>query len=71
MCLLVISIMRSKKIKLASTEFSYYSLTWWNKYQRKRVRNEEPMVDSWTKMKRIMRKRYSPTSYKMDLLLKL
>ena len=58
-------------MKLAAAEFSDYALTWWNKYQRDRTRYEEPMVESWTKMKRIMRKRYIPTSYNRDLQLKL
>jgi len=58
-------------MKLAATEFSAYALTWWNKYQRDRTRYEEPMVESWTKMKRITRKRYIPARYNRDLQLKL
>jgi len=60
-----------QKMKLATTEFSHYALTWWNKYQRERIRYEEPMVDSWTEMKRIMRKIYISASYNRDLQLKL
>jgi len=37
-----------QKMKLATTEFSHYALTWWNKYQRERIRYEEPMVNTWT-----------------------
>ena len=50
-------------MKLAAAEFSDYALVWWNKLQRERARNEEPLVETWVKMKRIMRKRYVPTSY--------
>ncbi|XP_068503778.1 uncharacterized protein [Phaseolus vulgaris] len=60
-----------QKMKLAAAEFSHYALTWWNKYQRDRTRYEEPMVESWTEMKRIMRKRYIPASYNRELQLKL
>ncbi|XP_028225015.1 uncharacterized protein LOC114406474 [Glycine soja] len=48
---------RTKKVKLAATEFSNYALEWWNKLQKERARNEEPIVDTWAEMKRIMRKR--------------
>ena len=34
-------------------------------------RNEEPIVDTWAEMKRIMRKRYVPASYSRDLKFKL
>lgn len=60
-----------QKVKLATTEFSDYDLVWWNKLQKKRARNEEPMVDTWTEMKKIMRKRYVPASYSRDLKFKL
>ena len=58
-------------MKLAATEFSDYALIWWNKYQREKTRYEEPMVEFWIEMKRIMRKRYIPASYNWDLQLKL
>ena len=41
-----------QKMKLATTEFSDYALTWWNKYQWERIIYEEPAVDSWTKKKK-------------------
>jgi len=44
-------------MKLAVEEFSNYALTWLNKYQRERTRNDEAMIKSWTKMKWIMRKK--------------
>jgi len=60
-----------QKMRLVAAEFSNYALTWWNKYQMERIRNEEPIVDSWIEIKRIMRKRYILASYKRDLQLKL
>ncbi|RDY01575.1 hypothetical protein CR513_15079, partial [Mucuna pruriens] len=32
-----------QKVRLAAAEFSDYALIWWNKLQRERTRNEEPM----------------------------
>ena len=61
----------AQKLKLAAAEFSDYALVWWNKLQRERARNEEPLVETWVEMKRIMRKRYVPTSYTRDLKFKL
>lgn len=60
-----------QKVRLAAAEFSDYALIWWNKLQRERIRDEEPMVDTWTEMKRIMRKRYIPSSFHRDSKLKL
>nr|KYP35535.1 hypothetical protein KK1_043425 [Cajanus cajan] len=40
-------------------------------YSEERTRNEEPMVDTWAEMKRIMRKRNVPSSFYRDLKLKL
>ena len=61
----------AQKLKLAVAEFSDYALVWWNKLQRERARNEEPLVETWVEMKRIMRKRYVPASYTRDLKFKL
>jgi len=60
-----------QKMKLAAAEFSHYALTWWNKYQRDIIRYEEPMVNTWTEMRRIMRKKYNSASYNRELQLKL
>ena len=58
-------------MKLAVAEFSDYALVWWNKLQRERARNEEPLVETWVEMKQIMRKWYVPASYTRDLKFKL
>ena len=50
----------AQKLKLAVAEFSDYALVWWNKLQRGRARNEEPLVETWIEMKWIMRKQYVP-----------
>nr|KYP46751.1 hypothetical protein KK1_031655 [Cajanus cajan] len=60
-----------QKVKLAAAEFSDYALVWWNKLKRERLRNEEPLVETWAEMKRLMRKRYVPASYVRDVKFKL
>ena len=61
----------AQKLKLAAAEFSDYALVWWNKLQMERAKNEEPLMETWVEMKRIMRKPYVPTSYTRDLKFKL
>ena len=51
-------------------EFLDYAHIWWNKYQRERFRDEEPEVDTWAEMRRVMR-RYVPTSYSRTVCLEL
>ncbi|KAK7379836.1 hypothetical protein VNO78_34256 [Psophocarpus tetragonolobus] len=60
-----------QKVRLAAAEFSDYALIWWNKLQRERIRNEEPRVDTWAEMKKIMRRQYIPSSFHRDIKLKL
>ncbi|XP_028193338.1 uncharacterized protein LOC114378957 [Glycine soja] len=60
-----------QKVKLAAAEFSDYALVWWHKYQREMLREERREVDTWTEMKRVMRKRYVPTSYNKTMRQKL
>lgn len=58
-------------MKLAAAEFSYYAHVWWNKNQREMMREEGQEIDTWTKMRRVMRKRYVPTSYNRTMRQKL
>jgi len=52
-----------QKVKLAATKLSNYVLVWWNKNQREIMREEGWEIDTWTEMRRVMRKRYVPTSH--------
>jgi len=56
---------------MTTSQFSSYALIWYNKYQKERQRNEEPMTDTWDEMRSITRKIYVPTSYNIDLQFKL
>ena len=49
-----------QKVKLVVAKFSDYALVWWHKYQREMLREERREVDTWTEMKRVMRKSMCP-----------
>jgi len=59
------------KVKLEATEFSNYALVWWNKNQREMMREKGRKIDTWTEMRRVMRKRYVLTSYNRTMRQKL
>jgi len=46
-----------QKVKLVIAKFSYNALVWWNKNQREIMREEGREIDTWTEMRRAMRKR--------------
>ena len=52
-----------QKVKLAAAKFSYYAIFWWNKNQREMMREKGWEIDTWNEMRRVMQKRYVPTSY--------
>ncbi|KAL5142109.1 hypothetical protein HKD37_09G025344 [Glycine soja] len=56
-----------QKVKLAAATFSDYAL----KNQREMKREEGREIDTWTEMRRVMRKRYVPTSYSRTMRQKL
>ena len=58
-------------MKLVVAAFSDYALVWWKKNQREMKREEGPEIDTWTEMRRVMRKRYVPTSYSRTMRQKL
>ncbi|KAL5161410.1 hypothetical protein HKD37_07G018690 [Glycine soja] len=60
-----------QKVKLAAATFSDYALIWWKKNQREMKREEGREIDTWTEMRRVMRKRYVPTSYSRTMRQKL
>ncbi|KAH1205391.1 hypothetical protein GmHk_16G046105 [Glycine max] len=60
-----------QKVKLAASTFSDYALVWWKKNQREMKREEGREIDTWIEMRRVMRKRYVPTSYSRTMRQKL
>ena len=62
---------KEQKVKLVVAEFSDYALVWWYKNQREMLREEGREIDTWTEMKRVMRKSYMPTGYSRTMRQKL
>ena len=52
-----------KKVKLATIEFFDYTIAWWNQLVMTRRRNREYPIETWEKMKVVMRKRFVPSHY--------
>ena len=54
------------RVRLATCEFTGYAILWWNELDNSGL---EP--DTWECLKRAMRGRFLPTTYKRDLKKKL
>ncbi len=52
-------------------EFVDYALVWWDQLLISRRRTGEGLVRTWEDMKRIMRRRFVPSHYHLDLFQKL
>ncbi|VFQ94725.1 unnamed protein product [Cuscuta campestris] len=55
-----------KKVKIVALKFQKYASTWWTNTTTKRVRSEKPPVDSWQKMRSLLKKKFLPTEYSRD-----
>ncbi|VFQ67304.1 unnamed protein product [Cuscuta campestris] len=60
-----------KKVKIMALKFRKYASTWWTNTTTKRVRSEKPPVDSWQKMRSLLKKKFLPTEYSRDNFSKL
>src|SRR3954471_13138901 len=60
-----------QKVQVAALEFTEYALVWWVKTVKDKRRYDEPAIDTWEEMKRIMRRRFVPFYYHKDLHNKL
>jgi hypothetical protein len=54
-------------VNLASVEFSGYALTWWNQVQENQLELGCDYINTWAELKRVMRRRFVPSSYQCDL----
>ncbi|KAG7599415.1 Reverse transcriptase RNA-dependent DNA polymerase [Arabidopsis suecica] len=59
------------RVRVATTGFYDYALSWWDQLVTSRRRNQEYPLESWSEMKAIMRKRFVPSHYHRELHLKL
>ncbi|XP_027181973.1 uncharacterized protein LOC113780366 [Coffea eugenioides] len=60
-----------QKVKLAVVELTDYAVVWWDQLSTSRRRSGEPTVQTWTELRRLMRKRFVPSHYYRDLYQKL
>lgn len=58
---------KEKKVKFAATEFSEYTFNWWEQIMHKRRHTRIAPVNSWYKMKTLMKTRFVPSHYGRDL----
>lgn len=56
-----------RRVNLASVEFSGFALTWWNQIQENQLVLGHNHINTWAEMKRVMRRRFVPSSYQRDL----
>ena len=59
------------KFGLVVSEFKGYAMTWWNKFAHDRELSEKMPVDTWTDLKRHMRKRFVQPWYQRDMIRKM
>jgi hypothetical protein len=56
-----------KKVKLVAYRLLGGASAWWEQLQSTRLRQRKGMVQTWTKMKRLLRSRYLPPDYEQIL----
>jgi hypothetical protein len=56
-----------RRVNLASVEFSGYALTWCNQVQENQVELGRDYINTWAELKRVMRRRFVPSSYQRDI----
>ena len=69
--LIAIIFSNKKKMKLVVTQFSEYTIVWWDQMVVSRRRNLEEPINSWTTLKTIMRRRFIPRHYHRELYQRL
>ncbi|KAJ0946192.1 putative retrotransposon gag domain-containing protein [Helianthus annuus] len=54
------------KVKIVAIRLRRYASLWWENLQRQRVREGKSKVDSWSKMRRLLRAKFLPVNHKQD-----
>ncbi|PWA72114.1 hypothetical protein CTI12_AA275430 [Artemisia annua] len=60
-----------RKVKLVALKLRKYASLWWENLKRQRARDGKRPLRSWEKLKRELKKRFLPESYRQDSFLKL
>ena len=56
-----------KKVKLAVIELTDYTIIWWDQLVTNRRRNHEIPIETWGKLRALMRRQFIPSHYYRDL----
>nr|GFB10895.1 reverse transcriptase domain-containing protein [Tanacetum cinerariifolium] len=57
------------KVKLVAIKLKKYASLWWEQVQTQRARKGKHKVDTWDKMKRLLRDQFLPVTNKQDVYL--
>ena len=57
------------KVKLVAIRLRKYASLWWEHVQNQRYREGKHKVETWDKMKRLMRSKFLPVNHKQDSFL--
>jgi len=60
-----------KAFKVAILKLKKYASLWYENIKRQRIRDGKSRIKTWSKLKRLMTKRFLPDNYKRDLYLKV
>ena len=60
-----------KAFKIAILKLKRYASLWYENLKRQRSKDGKPRIKTWSKLKRLMTKRFLPDNYKGDLYLKV
>ena len=60
-----------KAFKIAILKLKKYASLWYENLKRQRSRDGKSRIKTWSKLKRLMTKRFLPDNYKRDLYLKV
>lgn len=52
-----------KQFKMAKVKLTKWAATWLEGIQRRRLREGKAKIDSWTKLKKQLRRKYVPSNY--------
>jgi len=60
-----------KAFKLAMLKTKGYQSLWYENLKKKQAREAKSKIKTWSKLKKHMKKRFLPSSYKQELYLKI
>ncbi|GJZ20653.1 putative nucleotidyltransferase, ribonuclease H [Tanacetum coccineum] len=60
-----------KSYKVVVLKFKKYASLWWENVKSKRERDGKAKIKSWRKLKKLLKERFPPDSYKQDLYIKM